>query len=255
MTFIDSHAHIDAPEFDADRDQVVDRAHAAGVTGIVVVGAGENVAIARRAVALAESRSQLWATVGIHPHNVAAMRDEWLDELRALAQRSSVVAVGETGLDYHYDTSPRDVQRARFSEFIELAAAVGKPVVCHIRDAHDDARRLLAAARTPAIIHCFTGTPDDAASYVEMGFSVSFSGIITFRNAEPIRAAVCRVPADRILIETDCPFLAPAPNRGRRNEPAFLVHTAAVVAHEAGLTTAELGTQTSANTRQVLSLT
>jgi TatD DNase family protein len=177
--------------------------------------------------------------------------------------------VGETGLDYHYDLSPRDIQRQRFGELIDLAAEVGKPVVCHIRDgdgdgdprAHDDARRILTEHgildRVGGIVHCFTGTPEDAAAYVALGMYVSFSGIVTFKgaSAEPIRQAVRAVPPDRLLIETDCPYLAPVPMRGKRNEPAFLVHTAAVVAREAGMSVEELARRTVANTRSLLSLT
>ncbi len=255
MKLIDSHAHIDAAEFDGDRAEVMQRASDSGIDGIVVIGSGASVGEAQRAVDLAESAPGLWATVGIHPHHVGAMNDEWLDELGALGRRPAVVGIGETGLDYHYDSAPRDVQAARFSQFVALAAKLGKPVICHIRDAHADARRILAEARAGAVIHCFTGGPQDAAAYVEMGFAISFSGIVTFRNAGDIRAAVGVVPLDKILLETDCPYLAPVPMRGKRNEPSFLVHTAQVVADVLGIDVADLAAQTVANTRQVLALT
>ena len=200
-------------------------------------------------------RPGLSASVGIHPHHAAAIQPAWWDRLRELAREPGVVAVGETGLDYHYDSAPRDVQRARFADFVDLAVEVGKPVVCHIRDAHDDALAILAGCPVTAIIHCFTGGPDDARRYVALGAVLSFSGISTFRNADPIRAAARLVPADQILLETDCPYLAPVPNRGKRNEPAFLVHTAELIARERGISVAELAAATTANARRVLVLT
>jgi TatD DNase family protein len=179
------------------------------------------------------------------------MQPAWWQRLGALARRERVVAVGETGLDYYYDHSPRPAQRDAFVRFVELARRVGKPVVCHIRDAHDDARAILRDTGAPAlgcVIHCFTGTPDDAADYAAMGCHVSFSGIVTYKTAQPIRDAVGRVPLGRILIETDCPYLSPLPHRGRRNEPAHVVHTARVVAEAAGVPLEELAAATFANT-------
>jgi TatD DNase family protein len=256
---IDSHAHLDAAEFDADRDEVLARARAAGVTDILCVGAAGDLATAERTVALAERVQGLHATVGIHPHDATRLEPGWWDALEALARRDAVVGVGETGLDYHYDHSPREQQREAFRGFVALGRRVGKPIVCHVRDAHDDARRILAetrAAEVGAVIHCFTGTPEDAAAYVRMGLYVSFSGIVTFpgKRSDPVRAAVREVPADRLLIETDCPYLAPVPHRGQRNEPAWLAYTAAVVAREAGLSVAELAARTAATTRAFFAL-
>jgi TatD DNase family protein len=260
IELVDSHAHLDGPEFDGDRAEVLARARAAGVRQIVCVGAGADLATAERAVALAEREPDVWATVGIHPHDVARMEPGWWDAITALARRPRVVAIGETGLDYHYDLSPRDLQRAAFARFVAMAHEVGKPVVCHSRDAPEDSRAILAegqAARLGGVIHCFTGTPEDAEAYVAMGFHVSFSGIVTFRgkSAEPIRAAVARVPLDRILVETDCPFLAPMPLRGTRNEPAYVVHTAAVVAAAAGVEPAVLAAASTRNARALFGLT
>jgi TatD DNase family protein len=172
-----------------------------------------------------------------------------------------VVAIGETGLDYYYDHSPREEQRAAFARHIEIARAVGKPVVCHVRDAHREAHDMLAEAGVGrglgGVIHCFTGTPEDAEAYVAMGFHISFSGIVTFRgkSAEPIRQAVKKVPLDRILIETDCPFLAPMPMRGKRNEPAYVVHTAGVVAEQAGVSLADLAAASTRNATSLFALT
>lgn len=260
MQLIDSHAHLDGPDFDADRDEVLARARAAGVTTIVCVGAAGDLATAERTVAIAEREPDVYATVGVHPHDAAKLQDDWWPRLRELAGHPRVVAIGETGLDYHYDHSPHDLQQQRFAEFVALGRELGKPIVCHVRDAHDDARRILAdggAAEVGAVIHCFTGTPDDAAAYRDLGLYVSFSGIVTFKggSAQPIRDAVRQVPLDRILVETDCPYLAPVPMRGRRNEPAFVVHTAEVVAREAGVEVAELAAATVANTRRFFRLT
>jgi TatD DNase family protein len=251
LALFDSHAHVDGPEFDADRAEVLARARAAGVQRMVVIGAVGDPGSAERAVALAESDPDIWATVATHPHDVEKMTDDWWATHERLASHPRVVAIGETGLDYYYDHSPRQAQQDAFRRFVALAHRVNKPVVCHIRDAHDDARAILAetgAAALGGIIHCFTGTPDDAAAYVAMGFHVSFSGIVTYKTAQPIRDAVGRVPIDRILLETDCPYLAPVPMRGRRNEPAYVVHTARVVAAAAGVSEDELARATVANT-------
>jgi TatD DNase family protein len=253
----DSHAHVDGPEFDADRPEVLARARAAGVKRIIVIGAVGDPTSAERAVALAESDPDIWATVATHPHDADKLTDAWWAVHDRLARHPRVVAIGETGLDFYYQHSARDAQAAAFRRFIALARAVGKPVVCHIRDAHAEAREILAdtgAAELGVVIHCFTGTPDDAAAYVAMGCHVSFSGIVTYKTAQPIRDAVKRVPLDRLLIETDCPYLAPVPLRGRRNEPAFVVHTAAVVAAEAGVSVEDLARLTVANTCRVLGL-
>jgi TatD DNase family protein len=260
LRFIDSHAHLDGPDFDADREAVLARARAAGVSPMVIVGAAGDLATAERTVRLAEREPDLYATVGVHPHDAAKLEPAWWPRLRELAARPKVVGIGETGLDYHYDHSPRDVQRERFRAFVALARELDKPVVCHIRDAHDDARAILAetgAAAVGAVIHCFTGAPEDAAAYAAMGLYVSFSGIITFRSrtCDPIRAAVREVPLDRILIETDAPYLAPMPHRGKRNEPAFVLHTAEVVAREAGVDLARLAAATTANTARFFRLT
>ena len=250
----DSHAHVDGPEFDADRNAVLARARAAGVRRIVVIGAVGDPSSAERAVALAERDPDVWATVATHPHDVGQLTPAWWAVHERLAPHPRVVAIGETGLDYYYDHSPRAAQQEAFAKFIDLAHRVGKPLVCHIRDAHTDARAILRAGRAMelgCVIHCFTGTPDDARAYAELGCYVSFSGIITYKTAGPIRDSVPLVPLDRILIETDCPYLAPIPKRGKRNEPAFVVHTAEVVASCAGISFAELAAITVANTCRV----
>jgi TatD DNase family protein len=253
----DSHAHVDGPEFDADRPAVLARARAAGVKRIIVIGAVGDPTSAERAVALAEADPDVWATVATHPHDVDKMTDAWWAVHARLARHPRVVAIGETGLDFYYQHSAREAQAQAFRRFIALAREVGKPVVCHIRDAHALARTILAeehAAPLGVVIHCFTGTPDDAEAYVAMGCHVSFSGIVTYKTAQSIRDAVRRVPMDRLLIETDCPYLAPVPMRGKRNEPAFVVHTAAAVAAEAGVSVEDLARATVANAARVLRL-
>ena len=252
---IDSHAHVDGPEFDADRDAVLARARAAGVQRMIVIGAVGAPDSAERAVARAERDPDIWATVATHPHDVANMTPDWWATHERLARHPRVVAIGETGLDYFYDHSPRELQQQAFARFIELARAVDKPVVCHIRDAHDDARAILREGQvTDCIIHCFTGSPDDARAYAELGYYVSFSGIVTYKTAQALRDAVPVVPPDRLLIETDCPYLAPIPKRGKRNEPAFITHTAEVVAQCAGMNFDDLAATTVKNTCRVFRL-
>jgi len=253
----DSHAHVDGPEFDPDRDEVLARARAAGVQRMIVIGAVGDPTSAERSVALAERDPDIWATVATHPHDVAKLTPAWWEVHERLARHPRVVAIGETGLDYFYDHSPHDVQRAAFARFIELAHAVGKPVVCHIRDAHEEAREILVAGRAMelgCVIHCFTGTPDDARAYAALGCYVSFSGIVTYKTAQPLRDAVPLIPRDRLLIETDCPYLAPIPKRGKRNEPGFIVHTAAEVARCAGMSYEELADATAQNACRVFRL-
>ena len=254
---IDSHAHVDGPEFDADRAEVLARARAAGVGGMIVIGAVGDTSSAERSVALAEAEPDVWATIATHPHDVENMTPAWWAVHERLAPHPRVVAIGETGLNYYYDHSPKQAQQEAFARFIDLARRVDKPIVCHIRDAHEDARRILVetgALARGVVIHCFTGTPEDARAYAELGCYVSFSGIITYKTAQPIRDAVPFVPRDRLLIETDCPYLAPVPNRGKRNEPAFVVHTAAVVAACAGMDINDLAKITVENTCRVFGI-
>jgi TatD DNase family protein len=251
---------VDAPDFDEDRPAMLERAAAAGVSEMIVVGASRSLAHAQSTVDFASQRSNMHATVGVHPHEASRLDESWWPQLCELAARPDVVAVGESGLDFYYDSSPRDEQVKRFLDHIELAAELDKPLICHIRDAHDEATEILrqhAAGRVQTIIHCFTGTPANAEKYSEMGFYVSFSGIVSFKgkSAQPVREAVAVVPHDRLLIETDAPYLAPVPMRGKRNEPAFMVETAKVVARESGLELADLAAITVENTRRVFTLT
>lgn len=253
---IDSHAHIEGDEF-SDREEVLARARAAGIDTIICVGSGRDITSARQAVTLAHQHSDLFATVGIHPHDARSLTNEVYESLRQLARDPRVVGIGETGLDYYYDHSPRDVQQQAFRRHIALAREANKPLVLHVRDAHEDTRAILddeGAANVGAIVHCFTGTRDDAQAYLARGCYISFSGIVTFRNAHELRAAAAIIPEDRLLVETDCPYLAPEPMRGKRNEPAFVVHTVEAIARVRGSSATEVGATTARATRRAFRL-
>jgi TatD DNase family protein len=232
----DSHAHLDDPAFDADRDQLVPRARAAGVTRIVTVGT--DVEGSRRACDLAVANEGVWAAIGCHPHE-ADKADMSLAGLRELAERPKVVAIGETGLDYAKKFSSIDNQKRLFRAHLKLAVEIDRAIVIHCRDAHDDVRAILQEELKPGargVIHCFSGNARDAAAYLELGFVLSIAGPVTFANATGLRAAIKDVPIDKLLVETDCPYLTPVPHRGKRNEPAFVRHTAEGVASVLGVT-------------------
>jgi TatD DNase family protein len=236
---------------------VLARARAAGIVRMICIGSGKDIASARSAVALATREPDIYASIGIHPHDVARMTPDTWRELEVLARAPRVVGVGETGLDYYYDHSPRDDQRAAFRRFISMARACGRPIICHIRDAHEEAAAILdeeGAAQVGGVIHCFTGGPADARRYLALGFHLSFSGILTFKNAAPIREAAAEAPADRVMVETDAPYLAPIPHRGKRNEPAYVVKTLELLAQLRGVPFDEAAAITTANARRLFSL-
>lgn len=244
-------------DFAADREAVLARAAAAGVTEVVAIGGGAapgtldgGLRVARTAPA---AGPRVWATVGIHPHDANDASDASLAELRRLAQQPEVIAIGEIGLDYHYDHSPRERQRELFARQLALAAELGLPVSIHCREAWDDGLALLAAARLPAagVLHCFTGGIAEARRVLALGFDLSFSGLLTFPRSEEIRQAAAWAPEERILVETDAPFLAPVPHRGRRNEPARVTVTAARLAALRGWEAAQAGAITTANFRRL----
>jgi TatD DNase family protein len=253
---IDSHCHLDDAYFAAERSAVLDRARQIGVTAFVCVGVGRGTAAAEEAVALAAREPDIFATVGVHPHDAAVTTEAQWAELDRLARAPRVVGVGETGLDYHYEHSPRDVQQLAYRRSIALARATGLPVVSHVRDAHLDAAAILAAEAPAAggVIHCFTGGVAEARAYLDLGHYLSFSGILTFKNAGNVREAAAFAPLDRILVETDAPYLAPIPHRGGRNEPAFIAETLGTLAGLRGLPAAEIDRATSENTRRVFRL-
>jgi TatD DNase family protein len=243
VVLIDSHCHIDMPQFDPDRDEVVARARAAGVSEMLVVGGVDESGGHRRALDVASSYG-FPATAGVHPHEARVADEAAYDELRGLAREGRIVAVGEIGLDFHYDHSPRDAQREAFRLQIRLARGVGLPIVVHSREADGETADILeqeGAGETGGVIHCFTGGLDLARRALDLGFLVSFSGIVAFPRAEVIRQVAREAPDDRILIETDAPFLAPPPHRGKRNEPAFVAEVAREVAGLRGTTPEALG--------------
>ncbi|HLM57358.1 MAG TPA: TatD family hydrolase [Pyrinomonadaceae bacterium] len=250
--FVDSHAHIDGEEFDADRDEAVGRARAAGVRAILNVGTGDpHAGGLERAVRVAESYEGVYAAVGVHPHDAKLYDDEAERRLLELTRPGGrVVAWGEIGLDYHYDHSPRDVQREVFARQLRLARGAGLPVVIHSREADEETIEILRAELgTPArgVLHCFGGGPRMAEAALELGFYISFAGNVTFKKADALREVALTVPAERLLVETDCPYMAPVPLRGRRNEPAYVVETARLLATLRGVEPEELGRTTSEN--------
>jgi len=251
VTLVDSHAHLDFEDFQGDIDAVVDRARAAGVERIVAVGLWRAPGDFGNALDLARSRPGVFAaTAGIHPHDCARVPEADWERSARLAADPAVVAVGETGLDYHYDLSPREVQRESFRRSIQIARAAGKPLVVHVREADLDCAALLREEGIPAaggVMHCFTGDWAAARTYLDLGLHISVAGIVTFKAADAIRDAVRRIPRGRLLVETDSPFLAPEPFRGRRNEPAHVVHVAAKVAELWGVTPVEAAEITTGN--------
>lgn len=298
--WIDSHCHLEPEDFcrpDAaggppgdERPEVLARARAAGVSRLIVIGSGHGIAEVRNAIAFAQADPQLFAAIGIHPHDATIIEEPvaaslvaanaatnaatneatnappagpaaerrpavpgprgaelWAEIEHLATTEPRVVAVGETGLDYFYKNSSPAHQQALLRRFVRLSARIGKPLSLHIRDAHADAQRIIVeegGAPAGGVVHCFTGGPDEAQSWLALGFHISLSGIVTFKSAAAIQAAARLVPAERLLLETDCPYLAPVPLRGQRNEPAYLVHTGAFVARLRGVSPAELAATT-----------
>jgi TatD DNase family protein len=251
LSLVDTHCHLDPSYFPAGPDDVMARAHAAGVVGFVVIGVGNDLAPARAAVALAKRLpDRVGASVGIHPHDAVSLDDAALAELTALAADPAVVAVGEIGLDYHYDHSPRDVQRRTFARLVALAREVKKPIVVHTREAAEDTLALLAsegARDVGGVIHCFSEDRPFAERALDLGFDLSFSGIVTFKTATSVHEVAAWAPLDRVLVETDSPYLAPVPMRGKPCEPAFVAHTARRVAELRGIPLEELAAATTIN--------
>ena len=227
MNLVDSHCHLDDKQFAEDREAVIERAQAAGVSRLMAIGTGDGPPDLETAIRLADAYPAFYATVGVHPHDAAKATSATLDRLRDLLSHPKVLALGEIGLDYHYDFSPRDTQRSVFIRQLELASAAGKPIVIHTREAWNDTTEIIRKHYTGGgIFHCFTGGPAEATEALDLGFHLSFGGVLTFPKAEPVREAARLAPLEKILIETDAPYLAPVPHRGKRNEPAFVVETA-----------------------------
>ena len=261
---VDSHAHLEGHRFDSDREAVIARARATGVETIVAIGNGEGPANFDCGILLAERYEFIYSTIGIHPHEAKLADVAAFNRMAELAKRPKVIAWGEIGLDYYYDHSPRDLQQHVFVTQMELARAAKLPIVIHCRpsdkteDAWNDCLRLIqeqwASSGLGGILHCFTGNSTHARRSLDMGFMVSFAGNITFPKAQQIRDAALEVPLDRMLIETDSPFLAPVPYRGKRNEPAFVKEVARQLGELRGLSTEEVGWQTAQNFYRFFSL-
>ena len=253
--YIDSHCHLDYHERDGDLDEVVKRAQHAGVETLVTICTKmENFETVKR---IAERFGNVWCSLGIHPHEVGNEALPTAKELVALADHPKVVGIGETGLDYYYERSPRDAQKKCLRVHIEVARETGLPLIVHARDADDDMIEILEEGYLngpyPGLIHCYTSGPELAEKALEIGFSISFSGIVTFKNAEDLRTVAKLVPMDRVLIETDAPYLAPIPNRGKRNEPAYVIHVAETLAHVRGVDTEYIAQKTTDNFHRLFS--
>lgn len=249
MSLVDSHCHLDFPEFEDELDDVVARAADAGIDYMLTICT--RVTKFDQVRAVAGRFGNMWCTVGIHPHNAADEPETAPETLIAMADDPKVVAFGETGLDFYYDHSPRDAQEASFRAHIGAARETGLPIVVHNRDSDDDMIRVLrdehAKGAFPGVIHCFSSGPELAGAALDLGLYISISGIVTFKTAEALRETVRTVPLERLLVETDSPYLAPVPKRGKRNEPAFTAYTAATVAELKGVDANELARVTSAN--------
>jgi TatD DNase family protein len=253
--FIDSHAHVDGSEFDLDRSEVLSRAREAAVDIILNVGTGNpHTGVLKRAVEFGESSDSLYTAIGVHPHDARHYGEDTEQLIKELTARSSkVIAWGEIGLDFHYDNSPRDIQMEVFKKQLQAAKQCGLPVIIHTREAEAETISILASeyGEGPGVFHCFSGTQELAEQALNMQFMISFSGILTFKKANELRAVARQIPLDRLLIETDCPYLAPVPHRGRRNEPAYVVEVARCLGELHGMEPREIGRITSDNFRRL----
>ena len=253
MRLVDSHVHLDDAKFDADREETIERARAAGVERMLAIGAGDGPPDLEAAVRLADRYPFIYATVGVQPHDASKATAETWTRLRELAAHPKVLAIGEIGLEFHYDFSPRNVQRAVFEQQLAIAAETGKPIVIHTREAWDDTLAMLRAyGRGAGIVHCFTGGETEARRVLDLGFHLGFGGVLTFPKADALRQAARVTPGDRLLVETDCPYLAPVPHRGKRNEPAFVVETVRRLAEVRGCAPEEIAELTTRNFERLM---
>jgi TatD DNase family protein len=248
---VDSHCHLDGKVFDTDRDEVIQRAVDAGVERMLAIGTGEGPPDLEAATRLADKYPVFLATVGVHPHEAAKYEDATSLRLRELLRHPKVVALGEIGLDYHYDFSPRDVQKRVFIEQMAVAREAGVPIVIHTREAWDDTLTLLEEHWKPTglggIMHCFTGSPPEVERTVALGFHLAFGGVVTYPKAVEVHESARLAPLDRMLLETDAPYLAPVPKRGKRNEPSYVLATAGRIAELRSTTLEEIARATTAN--------
>ena len=249
LTLVDSHCHLDFPDFAGELDDVMARARAAGVGSLVTIST--RVKQHAQVLAIAERFPEVYCSLGTHPHHSQEELDISADDLTTRADHPKIVAIGEAGLDYHYNFSAREAQHLTFRKYIAVARKTGLPLIIHSRDADTDMMDILTdeagKGAFAAVLHCYTGGPDLARRAVALGFSISFTGILTFKNSDQLRAIARQLPSDRILLETDAPYLAPVPHRGRRNEPAYVVETARVLAETRGVSLSEITRQTTEN--------
>jgi TatD DNase family protein len=242
--FLDSHAHLDDPDFDVDREAVIERARAAGLCYLLTVGGGTGPNNLEVPVALAERHDWIYATVGVHPHEAKHFAENHAEQIRKLAHHPRVVGIGEIGLDYHYNNSPRDLQKRVLIRQLELAREAKLPVIIHCREAWSDLAEIVQthwkSSGLSGILHCFSGSRHDAAKFLDWGFQVSFAGNVTYKKAESLREVAREIPLDRLMTETDCPYLAPVPYRGKRNEPAFVIEVVRTLAVTRNLRAEEL---------------
>jgi len=248
LNLIDTHAHLDAKDFDSDREEMISRAVKAGVKRIITIGAGYGIESASRAVALAEKHDFIWATVGIHPQD--AMHHERIGDVATLATHERVVAIGETGLDFFRDYAPHDIQEKCFRDQVEIARSVAKPLVIHSRSAGEECLSILKdsnAKDVGGVFHCFEGNAEYAKRLLDINFKVSFPGIVTFKNAKNVHETVRHVPLEQMFLETDAPYLAPVPYRGKRCESAYIIETARAIAELKGLDVSEVVETTTRN--------
>jgi len=256
---IDTHTHLDDARYNDDREAMIARAREAGVDTFITIGC--DLATSQSAVALADQHAFVYASIGVHPHEVKHVQDTWYDEFRRLARNRKVVAYGEIGLDYHYNHSSPKEQRDRFREQIQLAHELRLPIIIHTREADTDTVAILREERASEIggvFHCFSGNAALAQDALDLGFYLSFSGILTFQNATALRDIAKTVPLDRLLIETDCPYLTPVPHRGKRNEPAYVTHVAAqlatIRADETGMDAHTIALATTRNAKRLFKI-
>jgi TatD DNase family protein len=256
--FVDSHCHLDDAQFDADREQVIERAHSAGVRYLLTVSGGSGPDDLASGVPIAARYDWIYTTTGIHPHEAKGAEEKHFEMLHKATGEQKVVAIGEIGLDYFYDHSPRETQQQVLIRQLQIARETKLPVIIHCRDAWDDLREIIArhwaGSGLGGILHCFSGNRGEAFKFLEWGFMISFAGNVTFKKAEDLREVAREVPLDRLLTETDSPYLAPVPKRGKRNEPVFVIDVARQLAELRGMSSEEMGTLAGRNFLKFLGL-
>ncbi|OHW61448.1 putative deoxyribonuclease YcfH [Andreesenia angusta] len=249
---IDSHAHLDGSQFDEDRDELIAKLSEAGVE--MVINPGANMESSREIVELVKAHSIVYGAVGVHPHDTVDMVDSDIEELRTLARREKIVAIGEIGLDYYYDHSPREVQKQRFREQIALAKELDLPIIVHERDAAQDVFDIISSeadGKLRGVIHCYSGSAEMAREYIKLGFYISFAGPVTFKNAKKPKEVAAEIPLEHLLVETDSPYMAPVPYRGKRNDPSYVRYIAETIAELKGISYEQVAEQTNRNAKQL----